>query len=65
MKIGLLLIQNLSVKFEVLETLNYWILKQDQRDDYDISMHKVTHIHLRRHLSMKEAVLMELKLGNT
>jgi hypothetical protein len=59
----LLLIQNLSVKFEVLETLNYWILKQDQRDD-DISMHKVTHIHLRRHLSMKQAVLMELKLGN-
>jgi hypothetical protein len=60
---SLLLIQNLSVKFEVLETLNYWILKQDQRDD-DISMHKVTHIHLRRHLSMKQAVLMELKLGN-
>ena len=59
----LLLIQNLSVKFEELETLNYWILKQDQRDD-DISMHKVTHIHLRRHLSMKQAVLMELKLGN-
>lgn len=59
----LLLIQNLSVKFEVLEKLNYWILKQDQRDD-DISMHKVTHIHLRRHLSMKQAVLMELKLGN-
>jgi len=59
----LLLIQNLSVKFEVLETLNYWILKQDQRDD-DISMHKVTHIHLRRHISMKQAVLMELKLGN-
>ena len=41
----LLLIQNLSVKFEVLETLNYWILKLDQRDD-DISMHEVTHIHL-------------------
>jgi len=59
----LLLIQNLSVKFEVLETLNYWILKQDQRDD-DISMHKVTHIHLRRHISMKQAVLMELKLGD-
>jgi|DEB0MinimDraft_6_1074348.scaffolds.fasta_scaffold12852_2 hypothetical protein len=63
MIMSLLLIQNLSVKFEVLETLNYWILKQDQRDD-DISMHKVTHIHLRRHLSMKQAVLMELKLGN-
>jgi len=63
MIVSLLLIQNLSVKFEVLETLNYWILKQDQRDD-DISMHKVTHIHLRRHLSMKQAVLMELKLGN-
>jgi len=59
----LLLIQNLSVKFEVLEKLNYWILKQDQRDD-DISMHKVTHIHLRRHISMKQAVLMELKLGD-
>jgi len=59
----LLLIQNLSVKFEVLETLNYWILKQDQRDD-DISMHKVTHIHLRRHISMKQAVLMELNLGD-
>jgi len=59
----LLLIQNLSVKFEVLEKLNYWILKQDQRDD-DISMHKVTHIHLRRLLSMKQVVLMELKLGN-
>lgn len=63
MIMSLLLIQNLSVKFEELETLNYWILKQDQRDD-DISMHKVTHIHLRRHLSMKQAVLMELKLGN-
>jgi len=63
MIVSLLLIQNLSVKFEVLETLNYWIVKQDQRDD-DISMHKVTHIHLRRHLSMKQAVLMELKLGN-
>jgi len=59
----LLLIQNLSVKFEELETLNYWILKQDQRDD-DISMHKVTHIHLRRHISMKQAVLMELNLGD-
>ena len=63
MIMSLILIQNLSVKFEVLEKLNYWILKQDQRDD-DISMHKVTHIHLRRHLSMKQAVLMELKLGN-
>jgi hypothetical protein len=63
MIMSLLLIQNLSVKFEVLETLNYWILKQDQRDD-DISMHKVTHIHLRRHISMKQAVLMELKLGD-
>ena len=63
MIMSLLLIKNLSVKFEGLETLNYWILKQDQRDD-DISMHKVTHIHMRRHLSMKQAVLMELKLGN-
>jgi hypothetical protein len=63
MIMSLLLIQNLSVKFEVLETLNYWILKQDQRDD-DISMHKVTHIHLRRHISMKQAVLMELNLGD-
>ena len=63
MIMSLLLIQNLSVKFEVLETLNYWILKLDQRDD-DISMHEVTHIHLKRHLSMKQAVLMELKLGN-
>jgi len=63
MIMSLLLIQNLSVKFEVLETLNYWILKQDQRDD-DISMHKVMHIHLRRHISMKQAVLMELKLSD-